>query len=130
MDTQDKLDKPIGTKDSVRLQPGTFVVKAVTIEPVKKKTTGEHVGDKVVFSIEHPEAESGLVALSACNYRRDMNIKSSALWYNEDGDGNIPKNSALAELMKFYKITSLRQLIGKQITVELDTKGYLCIKAY
>ena len=128
MEGQDKLDKAIGTKESVKLQPGSFVVKSVSVESVKRKT-GEVVGDKVVVSIVHPDAQD-LVALSSVLYLKNRSVKQSALWYQEDADKNIPKSSALAETMRFYKISTIRAFEGKTISTELDDKGYLCIKAY
>ncbi len=128
MDSQDKLDKKIGTKESVKLKAGSFLVMAVSIEPVKKKT-GELVGDKVVLSIKHTDSQD-LVALSSATYLKNKSVKQSALWYQEDDDGNIPKSSTLAEVMRFYKIDSIRQFEGKTIITEIDDNGYLCIKAY
>jgi len=128
MEEQNKLDKTIGTKESSKLQAGSFTVKAVSVEPVSKKT-GEPVGDKVVLSIEHPDAQE-LVALSSVAYLKNRTVKQSALWYNEDADGKIPKSSALAEAMNFYKVSSIRQFEGKVLGVEVDNQGYLCIKAY
>ena len=124
----DKLDKTIGTKDGIKLQAGSFLVKAVSVEIVKKKT-GEAVGEKVVLSIQHPDAQD-LVALSSVAYLKNKAIKQSALWYNEDDEENILKNSALAETMRYYKVTSIKQFTGKVINVEVDERGYLCIKAY
>jgi hypothetical protein len=124
----DKLDKTIGTKESVKLQAGSFLVRAASVEVVKKKT-GELVGDKVVLSIQHPDAQD-LVGLSSVLYLKNKSVKQSALWYQEDSDGNIPKSSALAECMKFYKVSTIKQFEGKSINVEVDDKGYLAIKAY
>ena len=50
--------------------------------------------------IQHPDAQD-LVALSSVAYLKNKAIKQSALWYNEDEEGNIVKNSAHAETMKF-----------------------------
>ena len=128
MDKQDKLDKPIGTKESIKLQPGSFSVVSVVIEPVKKKS-GEQVGEKVVLSVKHPDSQD-LIALSSVLYLKNKSVKQSALWFQEDEDGNIPKNSALAECLRFYKVAAIRQLGGKSVNTELDDAGYLAIKAY
>lgn len=128
VEQQDKLDKPIGTKETVKLQSGSFLVKTASVEVVKKKT-GESVGEKVVLSIEHPDSQD-LVALSSVLYLQNKTVKQSAMWYQEDLDGNIPKNSALASAMRYYKVTSVRAFAGKTITTEVDDKGYLAIKAY
>lgn len=124
----DKLDKMIGTKETAKLQAGSYLVRAVSVETVKKKT-GEPVGDKVVLSIMHPDSED-LVGLSSATYLKDKAVKQSALWYQEDVEGNIPKSSALAEVMRFYKVQTLRQFENKSVETQLDDKGYLTIKAY
>lgn len=124
----DKLNKTIGTKESVKLTAGSAVVQSVAVEQVKKKT-GELVGEKVVLSISHPDAED-LVALSSAMYLKNKAVKQSALWYQEDSEGLIPKSSALAEVMRFYKVDTLNKFTGKVITTEIDDKGYLTIKAY
>lgn len=128
MESQDKLEKQIGTKETVKLQPGSFAVVSVAVENVKKKT-GEAVGEKVVLSIKHPDAQD-LVALSSTLYLKNRSVKQSALWYQEDSDKNIPKNSALAETMRFYKVSTLKGFKDMTIMTELDDKGYLAVKAY
>lgn len=124
----DKLEKKVGTRESVKLTAGSVIVKAVAVEPVKKKT-GELVGDKVVLSVSHPDSQD-LVGLSSALYLKNKAVKQSALWYQEDEDGNIVKNSTLAEVMKFYKCQALKEFMGKTLTTEVDEKGYLTIKAY
>ena len=124
----DKLDKPIGTRESVKLPAKAVIVKAASIEQVKKKT-GEVVGEKTVLSVLHPDAED-LVALSSVLYLKNKAVKQSALWYMEDADQNISKSSALAETMRFYKVMKIKDFVGISINTELDDKGYLTIKAY
>ena len=124
----DKLDKSIGTRESVKLQPTAVTVKSVAVETVKKKT-GELVGDKVVLSVVHPDSQD-LIGLSSALYLKNKVVKQSALWYQEDDDGSIVKSSALADVMRYYRVTSLRQFEGKLLNTEIDEKGYLTIKAY
>lgn len=124
----DKLDKPIGTKQSSALSPIPVQVVSVAVEPVKKKS-GEVVGDKVVLSVAHAEADD-LVALSSVQYLNKKSIKQAALWYSEDSDGNIAKNSALASAMQFYKCNTIRDFTEKILSTELDDNGYLIIRAY
>lgn len=124
----DKLDKPIGTKESIKLAAVPIVVKTAAVENVKKKT-GETVGEKVVLSCKHPDSED-LIAVSNVLYLKAKSVKQSALWYNEDTEGNIAKNSALAETMRYYKITAIKQFAGLTLSTELDDKQYLAIKAY
>lgn len=125
---EDKLDKKIGTKESIKLQPGSFLVKMATIQPVKRKS-GEAVGEKVVLAIQHPDSQEH-VDLSSAIYLKNKSLKQSALWYQEDQDKNIPKSSTLAAVMRHYKVDTVRQFEGKVVETELDENGYLCIKAY
>lgn len=39
-------------------------------------------------------------------------------------------DSALAKMLKFYEVNSLAEMVNKKVKTELDTEGYLTIKAY
>jgi hypothetical protein len=123
-----ELEKPIGTIESSKLNPNTCIVQSVAVEGVTKKT-GEAVGRKVKLTVTHPESQEPL-DLSSVQYLKNKAVKQSALWYNEDKEGNIAKNSALAEAMRYYKVATLKQFEGKAIEAIVDEKGYLTIKAY
>lgn len=125
----DELDKPIGTKETVKLSAGSVIVKEITIEPPKEGSKAK----LICLHCLHPNKEE-LIKLSALNTKKvqgnNITIKKETLWYNTDEDGNIKKLSAGAKLMEFYNKKTLREFVNSSITTESDANGYLVIKAY
>lgn len=124
-----ELDNEIGTLEPVKLQPSDCIVRDVKIEPQYRKNSRELVGDKVVFTVSHPDSVE-LIELSNVQYLKDKAVKNSATWYSKDAEGKIAKNSALAETMRFYKVKKLSDFIGKALHTVLDEKNYLVIKSF
>jgi len=124
MENQEKLDKKIGTKEQEKLKPATVKIEKVKIEEVEKAKS-----EKVVCSVKHPDKEE-LIDVSAVKYEKNGKLVSVGLWYNEDADKLIAKSSALAVLLNFAKVETIRELEGKEILTTEDEKGYLVFKAY
>jgi hypothetical protein len=57
-------------------------------------------------------------------------ITQVGLWCNSDKEGKLPYNSAVAVMLRFYKLTSISQLEGKELEIGVDEKGFYCFKAY
>lgn len=123
METQDKLNTTIGDKEPEKMKAEDVVITKVEIENVAK------FGDKVVFTCQHPSREEPL-KLSKVKYVKSNKIETSGTWYKEDEDGKIFKVSALAILMNFYQVSSLKDFVNKVFKTELEDSGYLVIKAY
>ena len=123
METQNKLNTPIGNKEPEKMKAEDVVVTKVEINEVPK------YGEKVVFTCQHPSREEPL-KLSKVKYVKNNKIESSGTWYKEDEDNKIVKVSALATLMGFYQVTNLNEFVNKVIHTELEETGYLAIKAY
>jgi hypothetical protein len=125
-----ELDKPIGTKEAAKLTAGSVIVKTVE---VVEKSKGTKKFKIVELNVLHPEREE-LVKLSNLKIKKvqgnNETITKDGIWYREDDDGNISKNCNTAELLRFYNKQSLKQLENTSITTELDSAGYLCVKAY
>ena len=124
MEDQEKLNKKIGTKEQEKLEPANVKIEKVRIEPVEKAKS-----EKVVCSVKHPNKEE-LIEISAVKYEKAGKLVSIGLWYNEDSDKLIAKSSALAILLNFLKVETIKELEGKEVMTTLDDKGYLVIKAY
>lgn len=124
---EDPLNRGIGTKEIKALEPMAIIVKNVTVELQHNKDQ-KPIGEKVVFECKHPEKEEN-IKLSRVIYKKDKALVASGTWFNEDQDGLIMKNSALAQLMTFYKKQKLADFISSSLETELDD-GYLIIKAY
>lgn len=126
---ENELEKPIGTKEQTLLSPGSVVVKEITIEPPKEGSKAK----LVVFHCLHPDKEE-LIKLSNVKLKKvqgnNETIKKDTLWWNLDDDGNIRKNSIVADVLRFYNKGKLKDFENTDITTEADASGYLCIKAY
>ena len=126
--TQAKLDKKIGTIELQVLKPVKVKVAGVKMDPktVKNKET-----EIAVLMCKHPEREE-IIEISKIKLVKGNTVKTSGLWYNEDKDGLIQKGSAIAELLTFCSVESLKDLEGKELetTTESETSSYLVIKAY
>lgn len=77
----------------------------------------------------HPDHEE-LIDLSKAWTLRNDKVTETGLWYNEDKDGNILKNSALACVLRTFNCANLGELVSKSISTKPNDAGYLGIKAY
>jgi len=122
------LQTPIGTREPEKLKPGIVKIDSISIDDVENKE-GNIVGKKAVCLCKHPDKDE-LVAISSAKYQFGDKLKIGGLWFNKDKDGNIPKNSALAHLMKKTGAETPSQLSGKEVETIKDDKEYLCFKVY
>jgi len=127
METNEKLDKAIGNKETKKLEAKPIKVMDIKIEDQKNKD-GKVLGEKAVFICQHPDRDDP-IHISSVIILKDKKVTNVGTWYNEDQDGLIAKNSALAELMRFLKVNTLKEVVGKEIQTEIDS-GYLAFKAY
>lgn len=123
MEEQTRLNKEIGTREPEKLKPEEVEIVNIELRSVEK------AGEKLVCSIKHP-AKSDPIEISSVSYLKADNIKISGLWFKEDEDENLAKNSALAILLNFLGCKTALELIGKKVKTREDSKGYLCFKAY
>jgi hypothetical protein len=127
MDEQNKLDTSIGTAESeTKLTPKPVRVIEVSTEPV---TYGEKQWDAVLVHVLHPDKEEAII-LKKVKFEKEGKLKTVGLSLSLDKDSLLNKNSALAFLLKFYKVTKPSELKGKELQTSVDDKGYLCFKAY
>lgn len=125
-DTQEKLKKGIGTKEPEILKPAK--VKIVKVDLVEV-TFGKKTNEKVVCTVKHPDRDEP-INISTVKVLRKDKVKTSGIWYSADEDGNVAKNSVLADLLKFANIENTLQLVDKEFDTLADDDGFLCLKAY
>lgn len=124
METQEDLDNKIGTKEQEKLKPEKVKIVKVGLEKPEKAKS-----QKVVCSVQHPDRNES-ISISSVKFEKNGKLVTVGLWYNKDEEGFIPKSSALAVLMNFLKVETIRQLEKQEIWTAEDDKGYLCFKAY
>jgi len=125
-ETQEKLEKEIGTKEIITLKPAKVKIVQVSLTPVK---FGNKTNEKVVFSVKHPDKEE-LINISSAKILQKDKVKTTGIWFTTDEDGNIQKGSALAEIMTFAGVKKVLEMKDKEYPTTLDDNGYLCFKFY
>ncbi len=120
----DDLNTPIGTKETIALQPAIVQVMVVEIETIGKKDS-----KKIVCTCKHPSKDEP-IKISGVKYENKGKLDVAGLWVNKDGDGNLRKDSALAALMIKLNATTPQGINGKDIETVLDSAGYLVFKGY
>jgi len=126
--TEDALSIEVGTTEATSLAAAEVGVNEVSVEEQKDKT-GKRIGDKVVLLCKHPDKDEP-IKISAVKYEKNNQIKVSGIWFNKDDAGLIQKGSALSLMMIKFGAKTIKDLKGKSLPTTLDSKGYLCIKAY
>jgi len=125
-----ELDKPIGTKEQPKLTAGSVIVKGIA---VLSKGEGKKKFRITEFEVLHPSKEE-TIKISNMKVKKvqgnNETITKDGIWYREDADGVIDKSCNTAALMRAYDVQTLRQFENMSLTTDLDSAGYLCIKAY
>ena len=114
----------IGTKETIKLEPGNVKIVKATVE-----TVGEKNAKKVVCEVKHPAAED-IIHISSAKIERKGKLDVGGLWFNQDEDEMIRKGSLLATFLSFMKVGNIKELEGKECMTVDDDSGYLVFKAY
>ena len=129
MENQTEIGKiGIGTKENVALKPASVKIVSYKIE-MQKNRDGKDIGEKVAVSCKHPDKDE-MIEISSVSYKKGKEIKTSGLWFKLDEDKMIIKQSALASFLINLNAENLDAIVGKDVSTELDEKGYLCFKCY
>lgn len=125
----DRLNKPIGTIESQKLEAKPIQCQGVRVDEQFKKDGTTKVGDIAKLVCKHPDKDE-VMEMSKVQHIVGQVVKEVGLWYNEDKEGNIQKGSALADLLKHKQVLNLNALIGKEFETVTNNAGFLVIKAY
>ena len=123
METQNELDMKIGTLEPVKLHPANVIIISAEVRESPKKAK------YVVLTCKHPEAVE-YIEISQIAYLKNNQLSESGLWINKDPEGNIQKGSPLAVFLVMFGLGTIKEAVGKQLPTILNSKGYLCFKAY
>lgn len=136
MEIDEKLKIGIGTKEPERLKPAKVKVLTIDISKPKDKEgniikdkSGKEYDDKVTFGCKHPDKEE-TIELSKVRYLRNDKVTESGLWFKQDTDGLLPKNSATSIMLRHYGAQVLADMRQKELETVAGDDGFLCIKAY
>jgi hypothetical protein len=132
METQNLLEKEVGTLEKPKLLPKIVTIASVQIQTTTKDNK-EMKTPLAFLECIHPDKKADeLIKLSKVKYLDGDNVKTVSLWVQLDADGNIQKSSAIDVLLNFKVCKSLKELEGKKIETIEESKdsSYLCLKAY
>lgn len=127
--SKEKYENLVVGEDKPQVSVAKVVIEDYRVEAVKNKK-GEEIGDKLVLICKHPEVTDKNIEISGVKYESGDKIKQSGLWFKLDSDGKLPFNSATANLLRFYKKETVKQMKGEQVDTIADDNGYLLVKAY
>ena len=122
----DELDRGISDKDIEKLQPED--VEVVDVEVIDVNLNNDK-GRKAVLIVKHSERDDP-IRISAVQFHREDKVVTNGTWISIDEESKFLKKSALAVLLTFYQVETLRELIGHTLSTVLDSKGFLVVKAY
>jgi len=77
---------------------------------------------KLVLKVIHSDGQVEM-EISRVKYEKANKLKEGGLWLSKDKDGNLPFRSAVACLLRFYKLNKLSGLIGKEIDTIANDEG-------
>ena len=136
MEIDEKIKVGIGTKETEKLKPAKVKVVTVDVSPPKdkegnivKNKQGKELTDKVTFGCKHPDKEE-IIELSRAKVERNEKLKESGIWFQQDEDGLLPKNSVLLTVLKHYGAKNIEEMNNKELDTIDGDEGFLCIKAY
>ncbi|MEK6880991.1 MAG: hypothetical protein AABY22_15330 [Nanoarchaeota archaeon] len=116
-------------EDKPQIEPKEVVIVGYKIDDVKGKD-GKEMGSKLNLVVEHPDVKDKKIEISGVEFLNDKKVKQSGLWMKKDNDGKIPFKSALANLLRFVKKNTIKELVGIKINTTTNDNGYLLVKAY
>jgi len=130
METQEILDKEIGTQEKQMLKPSK--VKVVSVRIKDKTNEGKEMKTPLLeLRCKHPDNEE-LIDFTKVKLERNGQLIVASTWISLDDDKKIQKSSTIASLLNFLNIKTIKELYNKEIdTIEQSKENkYLCLKAY
>lgn len=118
----------IGNKETETLEAKKVHVQGYRIDKVQFKERKDP-SLKLVLICSHPDRED-TIQLSKAKILKGDKVQTNGLWINTDEDGNISKNSTLAEVLNYFDLENIDGFEDMKVDTEKDEQGYLIIKAY
>ena len=118
-------------KEKPKLKAVNVTVESVSIATREPKEGGKlkESTDLLVFHCKHPDAEE-LIEISTVKFEKAGKMEQSAIWYKPDEDGNVPFESGVAYLMRFYDVEEYGEFVGNKVATTTNQAGFLILKAY
>lgn len=125
------LDATVGENEgNVALDPKDVMIASIT-EQTHNKDDKKMENSLIHIHVKHPDKDE-LISIKQIKWLNGEKMVNSALFASLDSDGKFMKDSAIARLLAFVSVNTLKELEGKTIgTVkEAENSKYLSLKCY
>ncbi len=127
----DVLNTTVGDNEgSQALECKPVEIKEVVIQTENKE--GKKMDNSLVnIMCKHPDKEE-LIKLTQVKRVNGDKMINTALFVTVDNDGKFMKDSGIAYLLSFMKVSALKELEGKMMDTvkESETSKYMALKCY
>lgn len=122
----DMANMPIGD-DVPQVEPKTVRVESYEIRSVPMD---DKIYKKLCLVVKHPDMKDTIEVSQVKWLNKDDKLKVSGLWIKRDKDNKLPYQSAVATMLRFFNVSVIKEIEGKELPTVLDERGYLAVKAY
>lgn len=126
------LEKKVGNIDKPKnaLEPKVVTILGSILQDKTKDDKPMKV-PLVNLMVKHPDKEDPVKISKIKSLIKDK-VVVRTLWLVTDEKENIQKDSAVADIIKHFKVESLKELEGKVVDTveESDESSFLCIKMF
>ncbi len=114
-------------KSKVAARPRDLVVRGMRTATVN--FTDGRSADKLVLTVEDVNNGKSFEISDVWTTGKGKDPSVKSLWISMNPDNTIPPNSAIGNLLKFYKLETVGNLEGTEVKGWPDEKGYFVIIA-
>ena len=83
---------------------------------------------KAIFILENDGQSINVSEIFIKDYKGAL--KEQGTWIRLDSSGQLASGSGLAKLLRFYQVSNLKDLIGKELFVTKNVAGYYSLTTY
>lgn len=125
------LDKRVGHIEKKRLAPSQITIVGIK-EKTEKSEGVMHKVPLVQLLCQHPDKPDAPIIITKVKLIVDEMVVTKTTWADIDEEGNIQKDSALDDLLKFLECDCLADTEGKKLhtVVESKNSSFLCLKLF
>jgi hypothetical protein len=101
-------------------------MRVVSLKKIEIKTPSG-LSDKIAFTMVDDNERTFEISDSFIQDYKTGEPTIKGNWYSTDKKGQLLPNSTLAQIMRFYDVTALKDFEGKQLELRPDPRDFLVI---
>ena len=108
-------------------------IDLVKIEEKTEKSEGvKHKVPLIQFLCQHPDKPEQPILISKIKVINEEKVLTKTTWADLDKDENIQMGSALDDVLKFFEVECLADIVGKTVHTVVESKdsSFLCLKLF